>query len=201
MDFTEIEQIIPCFTAGTLIETPSGPRLVESLRPGDLVVTLDDGSQPVRWVGQRQLGLAEQVADPTLQPVEIAAHAFGPNVPDRTIRVSPQHRVLFGGAVCELHFGADEVLVPAIQLLGQRRVSQRLAPVTYVQVMFDRHQIVQTHGMWSESYQPGERTLDGMPGPQRDELLRLFPDLSMPGSYPAGRITLKSYETRVLLQS
>lgn len=201
MDFSEIEQIIPCFTAGTLVETPSGPRPVESLQPGDLVVTLDDGPQPVRWVGQRQLGLADLVADPTLQPVEIGAHAFGPNVPDRAIRVSPQHRVLFGGAVCELHFGADEVLVPAIQLVEQRHVSQRLAPVTYVHIMFDRHQIVKTHGMWSESYQPGERTLDGMPDLQREELLRLFPELSTEGSYPAARMTLKGYETKVLLHS
>jgi Ca2+-binding RTX toxin-like protein len=201
MDFTEIEHVVPCFTAGTLIETPLGPRAVEDLRPGDLVLTLDDGPQPVRWVGQRNLGLAELVADPSLQPVEIGASALGAGVPARTIRVSPQHRVLFGGAVCELHFGTEEVLVPAIQLVGQRKISQRLSPVSYVHVMFDRHQIVQTHGLWSESFQPGERTLDGMPDPQRDELLRLFPDLAAPGSYPAARMTLKGYETRVLLQS
>jgi serralysin len=120
-------------------------------------------------------------------------------VPDCAIRVSPQHRVLFGGAVCELHFGAEEVLVPAIQLVGRHGIGQRLQPVTYVHLMFDRHQIVQTHAMWSESYQPGERTLEGMPDPQRDELLRLFPELAVPGSYPAARMTLKGYETRVLL--
>jgi Ca2+-binding RTX toxin-like protein len=201
MEFTEIERVIPCFAAGTLIDTPTGPRAVESLRPGDLVLTLDDGPQTVRWVGQRRLGLADLLADPSLQPVEIAADAFGAGVPVRTIQVSPQHRVLFGGAICELYFGAEEVLVPAIQLVGQRGVSQRLQPVTYVHVMFDRHQIVQTHGLWSESYQPGERTLEGMPDPQREELLRLFPDLSAPGSYPAARMTLKAFETRVLLQS
>lgn len=201
MQFTEIERVIPCFTTGTLIETPTGPVPVESLRPGDLVLTLDDGPQPVRWVGQRRLGLAELVADPSLQPVEIAEGALGAGVPARTIRVSPQHRVLFGGATCELHFGCEEVLVPAIQLVGRRDVAQRLRPVTYVHLMFDRHQIVQTHGLWSESYQPGPRTLDGMPDPQRDELLRLFPELAVAGSYPAARMTLKSYETRVLLQS
>ncbi len=201
MQFTEIEQVIPCFTAGTRVETPDGPRAVESLRPGDLVLTLDDGPQPVRWVGQRRLGLADLVADPSLEPVEIGAHALGKGVPDRRVRVSPQHRVLFGGAACELHFGEEEVLVAAIQMVGQPGISQRLRPVTYVHVMFDRHQIVQTHGLWSESFQPGERALDGLPDPQRDELLRLFPDLGLPGSYPAARMTLKSYEAQVLLQS
>lgn len=201
MSFVEIEQVIPCFTAGTLIDTPTGPRPVESLRPGDLVLTLDDGPQPLRWVGKRRLGLADLLADSSLQPVEIASGSLEPGVPERAIRVSPQHRVLFGGADCQLYFGTEEVLVPAIQMVGQRGIVQRLLPVTYVHLMFDRHQIVRTHGMWSESFQPGERTLDGMPDPQRDELLRLFPELSDPSAYPAARGTLKGYETRVLLHS
>lgn len=200
MSFTDIELIVPCFTTGTQIETPAGPRPVESLQPGDLVLTLDDGAQPLRWVGQRRLGLADLVADPSLQPVEIEAHSFGPDVPDRAIRVSPQHRILFSGAACELYFGTEEVLVPAIHLMDGRAVRQRLSAVTYVHLMFDRHQIVQTHGLWSESYQPGERTLDAMPDPQREELLKLFPELCEPGAYPAARQTLKGYETRVLMQ-
>ncbi len=86
-------------------------------------------------------------------------------------------------------------------MVGQDGVRQRLAAVTYVHVMFDCHQIVLTHGMWSESFQPGKRTLDGMPDPQRDELLRLFPELHDPETYPAARMTLKGYEARVLLQA
>lgn len=201
MDFVEIEQVVPCFTAGTMIETPDGPRAVEDLRPGDLVHTRDDGPQPVRWVGQRRLGLTDLMADPSLQPVEISAGALGPDLPDRPVQVSPQHRVLFRGAACELYFGMDEVLVPAIQLLGRPGLVQRMQPVTYVHILFDRHQIVETHGMWSESFQPGARVMDSMPDPQRDELLRLFPELKAPGAYPAARMTLKAYETRVLLQA
>jgi Ca2+-binding RTX toxin-like protein len=201
MDFAEIEQVVPCFTAGTLIDTPDGPRAVESLQPGDLVLTLDDGPQPVRWVGQRRMRLTDLMADPSLQPVEIPAGALQPGVPDCPIRISPQHRVLFGGAECELYFGTEEVLVPAIQMVGHRGVSQRLQPVTYIHVMFDRHQIVRTHGLWSESFQPGARTLRGMPDPQRDELLRLFPKLEELDSYPAARMSLKGHETRVLLHA
>ncbi len=174
---------------------------VESLQPGDLVLTLDDGPQPVRWVGQRRMRLTDLMADPSLQPVEIPAGALQPGVPDCPIRISPQHRVLFGGAECELYFGTEEVLVPAIQMVGHRGVSQRLQPVTYIHVMFDRHQIVRTHGLWSESFQPGARTLRGMPDPQRDELLRLFPKLEELDSYPAARMSLKGHETRVLLHA
>lgn len=38
---------VVCFTAGTLIETPTGATLAEALRPGDMVQTLDNGPQPI----------------------------------------------------------------------------------------------------------------------------------------------------------
>ncbi|MFM1862967.1 MAG: hypothetical protein RLZ26_1489, partial [Pseudomonadota bacterium] len=44
---------VVCFAAGTLIQTDRGARRVEDLRPGDGVVTLDRGVQPLRWAGSR----------------------------------------------------------------------------------------------------------------------------------------------------
>jgi serralysin len=199
MFFSEIEEIIPCFTAGTMILTPTGPRPVESIRPGDLVTTLDDGPQVVRWVGRRDLGLGDLVRHPALQPVELTADALGPGVPETALSVSPQHRVLLTGASCALFFGEDEVLVPAHQLVGRPGVRQRLGPVSYVHLLFDKHQIVQTHGLWSESFQPGPMVLGKMPDAQREELFALFPDLADPAGFPAARATLKAHETRMLL--
>ena len=46
-----------CFVSGTLIDTPHGPRRVESLRVGDRVLTRDNGEQIIRWAGQRDLDL------------------------------------------------------------------------------------------------------------------------------------------------
>ena len=40
------------FGGGTLIETDGGPIPVDWLRPGDRVLTFDDGLQPLRWVGR-----------------------------------------------------------------------------------------------------------------------------------------------------
>lgn len=197
--FFDIEEVIPCFTLGTLIETAEGPRRVESLQPGDLVLTLDDGLQPLRWIGQRVLSARALAADPSLRPVVLAPDALGANLPDAALAVSPQHRLLFQGAGCELHFGEDEVLVPAAHLVGQPGVARGAGPVTYVHLMFDRHQVVRTHGVWSESYQPGARTLASAGSAQRDELFRLFPDLSRGQDYPAARSTLKAHETRVLV--
>lgn len=50
-----IADLTICFVAGTLIETADGPRPVEALQPGDLVLTRDHGLQP--------LGLGGPVAD------------------------------------------------------------------------------------------------------------------------------------------
>ena len=43
--------MILCFTAGTMIDTPHGPRPVEQLAAGDAILTLDHGAQPLLWAG------------------------------------------------------------------------------------------------------------------------------------------------------
>mgnify|MGYP003561850666 FL=1 len=54
VDFTEMENVVfdlICFANGTRIATPRGERPVEDIRPGDRVMTRDNGPQPVRWAG------------------------------------------------------------------------------------------------------------------------------------------------------
>ena len=171
---------------------------MEDLRPGDLVLTLDDGPQPLRWGGRCDLSLSQVMRDPALRPITIAKGALGALLPDHDITVSPQHRVMFGGAQCQLCFGEDAMLAPAQHLLGRPGVTRALVAVSYVHLMFDQHQIVCAHGLWSESYQPGDRSLAGLDGAQRQELKRLFPSLGQ-SEYTAARATLKAHETRILL--
>ena len=52
--FENIEKII-CFTPGTMIDTPFGPRAVEMLKAGYLVTTRDTGPQPIAWTGSRTM--------------------------------------------------------------------------------------------------------------------------------------------------
>lgn len=198
--FTDIEEIIPCFTLGTLIETGHGPRPVESLRPGDMVLTRDHGLQPLRWIGQRRLTLAQLMAQPDLQPVRIAAGALGKARPARDLLVSPQHRVLVEGARAELLFGEAEVLVPAKHLQGDVTRALPLEGVTFVHLLFDRHEIVLSEGLWTESFQPAERMLSAMDAATRDEVLSLFPDLAASAApFEAARLSLRAHEARVLL--
>ena len=171
--------LLICFTAGTRIDTPDGPRRVEDLRPGDLVMTLDDGPQPVRWVGRRTVTRQEMQRDPRLCPVTIAAGTFGPMQPERDISVSRQHRILLTGWRCELHFAEPEILVPAHKLVNGDTVRlQTEEDVTYVHFLCDRHQIVFAEGLATESFYPSSSSIQGVEAEARAELLLIFPELA-----------------------
>lgn len=203
LSFTDIENVvIVCFTSGTRIMTERGLVAVEDLRVGDLVVTRDNGLQPLRWIGQRRLSRAELQARPELQPVRIAAGALGVAEPARSMLVSPQHRLLVEGARAEMYFGEAEVLVPAKHMVGLAEVSRALPAegVTYVHILFDRHELVLSEGIWTESFQPAERTLSALDAAAREEVLDLFPELAAGEDvFPAARLSLKAHEAKVLL--
>ncbi len=83
LTFVNIENVIPCFTPGTLIATPRGEVPVEDLKAGDRVITRDNGIQQIRWAGRKDLGwhdLLRQSAsetgdDPSGQPRQWSARA------------------------------------------------------------------------------------------------------------------------------
>ncbi|MGB7318932.1 MAG: Hint domain-containing protein, partial [Planktotalea sp.] len=201
--FDNIENVIPCFTPGTLIATPTGERKVEDLKAGDRVITRDNGIREIRWSGAKELSGAQLAANAHLQPVLIRAGALGNNLPERDILVSPQHRMLLTTDQAAMYFEEREVLVAAKHLTildGVDRVES--SGTTYIHIMFDQHEVVLSNGTWSESFQPGDYTLDGIGQEQRDEILELFPELAtQQGSeaYQAARRTLKKYEAALLL--
>ena len=195
------EIVIPCFTPGALIHTPSGRVPVETLKVGDMVLTRDNGRQEIRWVGRRTLSSGQLRADPRLRPICIPAGSLGDGVPSRDMTVSPQHRILRRNAMFEQYFGEPEVFLASKHLRGHHGVHTSYLPqVTYIHFMFDHHQVVLVDDAWSESFQPGDMTLNGMAKEQRDELFHSFPelqDLSGSNTYEGARITLTKTETRL----
>ncbi|MEQ3624365.1 MAG: Hint domain-containing protein [Celeribacter sp.] len=187
-----------CFVAGTLILTAQGERPIETLVPGDMVVTRDHGLAPLRWIGTRRMAVT-----PAIAPIRITAGALGPNMPERDLCVSPQHRVLVRGARAEMLFGASEVLVAARHLVDDARVLRDTAAqqVTYVHLMFDAHEVIYTEGLQSESLQAGPVGLASLEPAQRAEVLAIFPELEMqPGTRPAARPELKRREAALLVR-
>lgn len=182
----------PCFVAGTRIAVPGGWRAVEDLRPGDLVETRDRGPRPLAWTGERTVGGLGRFA-----PVRVAAGALG-NA--RALCISPQHRLLLGGWRVEMLFGADEVLAAAVHLVDGAAIAR--APrdrVRYVHLMFDRHEIVLSEGIPTESFHPGDHVLAGDTA-LRAELCALFPELAAArgrAGWRTARPVLRAHEAAV----
>ncbi|SHI30430.1 Hint domain-containing protein [Wenxinia saemankumensis] len=203
MTFEEIENVVPCFTPGTLIATPRGERRVEDLREGDRIITRDNGIQEIRWAGRKEMSGAALQKARHLQPVLIKAGALGNGLPERDITVSPNHRLLVSGDKTQLYFEESEVLAAAKHLVGLPGIHQVEAmSVSYIHFMFDRHEVVLSNGAWTESFQPGDYSLKGIGGAQRAEILELFPELATTSGiegYASARRSLKKYEARLLV--
>ncbi|MDD2876512.1 MAG: Hint domain-containing protein [Acidiphilium sp.] len=150
---------MPCFTRGTNLLTPNGYRSVETLIPGDALVSFDGVARPIRWIGWRIIDLARDPAVALLRPVVIAPGAFGPGRPRRALAVSPLHAI----------FGAGK-LVPAVLLVNGATITRDVTgfAVTYYHVELDRHAIVFADGLPTETYRDNgnrARFLDSLGNP------------------------------------
>lgn len=192
--FSNIESII-CFTPGTLIRTAQGDRPIEALQPGDLIVTRDNGLQPLRWVGSRTVAARGAMAPIALDPAIVQGA-------DTALLVSPQHRLLWSGPQAQMLFGEHEVLVAAQHLLTNpavRRVEG--GEVTYLHLMLDRHEVIYANGAATESFYPGDTALGALTDRSRHEMFHLFPELrSHAGAFgDTARLCLKAHEGRLLV--
>ena len=188
------DQGVVCFTRGTLIKTDQGERPIEELAAGDMVLTMDHGYQPIRWIGS-----TKRSATGDLAPILIRKGALGN---DRDLRVSPQHRMLLQSWQAEMLFGELEVLTTAKSLLNDHSILRdEGGEVEYFHMLFDTHEIIYAEGCLSESFHPGKQGWKALDQATRDEILTLFPQLA-DGNFndygPAARMSLKHKEGKLL---
>ncbi len=186
-NFETINFAVTCFARGTMIATRKGLVAVEDLQIDDAVTTMDHGYRPIRWIGSRVLDTTDLAANPKLRAIRIRAGALGNNLPERDLRVSPQHRVLVRSRIAERMFGATEVLVAAKQLLELDgfEIDTDAADVEYFHMLFDEHEIVFSNGAPTESLFTGPEALKSVAPEAREEILTLFPELSEVDFKPA----------------
>ena len=145
----------PCFTPGTLIETADGLVQVEKLVKGDLVRTHDNGFQPIRQVLRRVLRRGSVPEFERYLPVLLKQNCLGQGLPFADLLVSPHHRILLGSGRASLLLGEDQVLCSAKFLTNTPGVSvQSVNRIEYIHLVFDRHEIVFSNGVPSESFMP-----------------------------------------------
>jgi len=168
-----------CFTKGTMIQPPTGTRLIETLKVGDLVETLDRGPQAIRWIGTTSVRSLDNPARYKLRPILIRAGALGAGLPNVDMRVSRQHRMLVSSKIAERMFDVPQVLVPAVRLLALDNVEidHEVKEVEYLHFIFDQHEIIWANGAPAESLFLGQGALNTLQPEAREELKALFPEL------------------------
>jgi len=188
---TAIANAAICFLRGTLIDTPRGRIPVQDLVAGDAVTTLDNGTQPIRWIGSSRVS-----GSGALAPIRIGAGALGN---DRDLLVSPNHRMLLTGPRAELLFGEGEVLMAAKFLTADARVRAEPCDVAeYYHILFDRHEIIFAEGAPAESLHMGGEAIGALEAEARAEIAAIFPDLQQ-RTAGLSRPTLTRVEAQVLM--
>ena len=83
------------FATGARTATPDGEPAIETLQPGDRVVTHDGRAAPAIWRARQTVANLRGV-ELGRKPVRIDAGALGPNLPNRPLTVTADHALPFG---------------------------------------------------------------------------------------------------------
>ncbi|SUZ30531.1 hypothetical protein ROE7235_00254 [Roseibaca ekhonensis] len=193
-------QSVICFAADTVIATPDGPRPIDRITEGDMVLTRDNGPRPVVWAGRSNLSGLALRRHPHLRPIRLRRGALG-SVPEDDLRISPEHRVLVAGHRAQTLYGCDEVLVRAADLVNYQSIAPDLAlhGVVYVHLLLEDHQVLFANGLPCESFHPGLAAPD-MLRQHRGALRAVMPDVvDAPHRYgPTARRCLSAGEAALL---
>ncbi|WP_420010869.1 Hint domain-containing protein [Tateyamaria sp.] len=170
----EDSDFVTCFVSGTLIATVDGDLPIEALSVGTEVITQDGQPEPIRWIGGRTVR-----CHGSLIPVRIRANALGLGLPNRTLLVSKQHRIMVASPITKRMFGEDEVLVAAHKLVGLPGVELAVETgfVTYWHILCDRHEVIFANGAPVETLYLGTMTKVAMSDAAWSEVAALFPQL------------------------
>ncbi len=160
----------PCYCAGTRILGIEGEIAVEDIEVGDELVTVREGgplSAKVIWTGLRHLDLARRPDADALYPVRILAGAIAPGLPERDLRVSPNHGIYLDGRLFEAQALVNDSTI-------YRETTTRF--VTYHHVELEAHDIIVAEGLPAESYlDTGNRNAF-----EGEESLALYPAFGAP---------------------
>lgn len=135
-----------CLLAGTLIETPEGPKAIETLTAGDCVLTARGAVQRVcrihTWEAYR---LPNQIWPANVAPVRVAHSAIADNVPSRDLYLSPNHALYLEGELV-----AANALVNGLSIT--RDCDYRAAKLSYFHIELEAHDVVIAEGLPVETF-------------------------------------------------
>ncbi len=132
--------------AGTLVATEMGWMAVQDLRPGDRVVTFDNGMVPLREVRASRLNTHAGHLPRAFWPLRLPERALGNR---QEMLLLPEQSVLVESDHAETLYGDPFVLVGAAALEGYNGI-ERVMPGIQLKVLslrFNEDQVVYANGM------------------------------------------------------
>lgn len=144
-----------CFAAGTLIATPDGETKVETLSIGDMLLTQDGRTVPVKWIGRQTV---HKLFTPVVafEPVRVSAGALDTGVPHTDLVLTAAHALII-----------DDFAIDAGALVNGTTITfepMKSMPdrVTYYHIETENHEVILANGVPAETFvdHAGRRAFD-----------------------------------------
>lgn len=131
--------------SGTRIRTEHGERAIETLQPGDRIITRTGKLSRISEV--RMQSRSEPGKGCKL--ISIAQGALGGGIPRRDLYVSPDQMISMSPAMLNRSMGHDTAQVAAGDLVWMEGVTELTAtpPITYVKIMCETQQVIYANGL------------------------------------------------------
>lgn len=132
--------------AGTRIATEMGWRLIESIAPGDKIMTFDHGLREVVQVKRSALWTGCDSCPRHMMPLAVPPGALGNAT---AMLLLPEQNILVESDLAEAVFGDPFALIPAAALEGYRGID-RITPHQKVEIIilqFECDEVIYANGM------------------------------------------------------
>lgn len=196
---------LPYLTLRSNVRGENGDVALHSLKPGDKILTRDNGFQPVNWLAIRKIRAAALGADEALKLIHVKAGALAKNMPETDVWVTPSQSFLMTPASHWQGIGVSEMLVKAADLVSLQGVEETTTrKVGLVQILLDSHEVILVNGAWTGSLRPDPDCLQVMPDEHRKTLCDKFPDLQdqLPCKpFPSARVERKPQTALYLMNA
>jgi hypothetical protein len=137
-----------CFLEGTEILTSDGPKRIEQLAVGDLLVTEFGGLRPIQWIGYYSYKRAD-ASKPWARgalPVRLAPSAIAPGIPSADLYVTSEHGLYIDGVIVPVHSLINGTTIKLHE-------AEDCCELKYYHVKLETHDVIYAEGAPCETLQ------------------------------------------------
>jgi hypothetical protein len=139
------------FHLDTRLLTAAGEVPAYAVAPGDRLVTIRKNGPPIAKVARiarRRVDFGRHPSPELARPIRVLAGAFAHGMPARNLLLAPNHAIY-----------ADGALLAVQALCNGTTIYQDFAPVSYVGVMLEAHDVVLAEGLAVASSLEGSQNI------------------------------------------